>query len=85
VRARKVLEPYFTILFYFDLITLLHNSNKPTAQTTISGEIILEEKYFLLGFIKGKDLQIEENIWFTKLNSRQLSLLTDCLKEKCYF
>jgi hypothetical protein len=44
-----------------NLIADLHNSNKPTAQTTLLGEIIPEEKYSLLGFVKGDDLQIEEN------------------------
>jgi hypothetical protein len=66
------------------LITDLHNSNKPTAQTTLLGEIIPEEKYSLLGFVKGDDLQIEENTWFIILNSKQINLLTDCLKEKSY-
>ena len=68
-----------------DLITDLHNSNKPTAQVTLFGEIIPEEKYNLLGFVNGQDLQIEENTWFAILTSNQLNLLTDCLKEKCYF
>jgi hypothetical protein len=68
-----------------DLITLLHNSNKPMAQITLLGEIIPEEKYFLLGFVNGNDLQIEENIWFAILDSAQLNLLTNCLKEKNYF
>jgi hypothetical protein len=68
-----------------DLITQLHNSNKPTAQITLLGEIIPEEKYFLLGFVNGNDLQIEENIWFAILESAQLNLLTNCLKEKNYF
>jgi hypothetical protein len=67
------------------LITQLHNSNKPTAQTTLFGEIIPEEKYTLLGFADGKDLQIEEYTWFTILNPKQLDLLTDCLKEKMFF
>jgi hypothetical protein len=68
-----------------DLITDLHNSNKPTAQTTIFGEIIPEEKYTMLGFVNGKDLQIEEDTWFAILNPQQLNLLTDLLKEKLYF
>ena len=44
-----------------DLITDLHNSNKPTAQITLLGEIIPEEKFHLLGFVTGKDLQIEKD------------------------
>jgi len=68
-----------------DLISDLHNSNKHTAQTTLNGEIILEEKYYLLGFVKGDNLQIKENIWFIILNSKQINLLTDCLKEKSHY
>jgi hypothetical protein len=68
-----------------DLITDLHNSNKPLVQITLLGEIIPEEKYSLLGFVNGNDLLLEENIWFTILNAKQLDLLTDCLKEKSYF
>jgi hypothetical protein len=60
------------------------NSNKPTAQTTLNGDIIAEEKYFLLGFVNGADLLIEEELWFIILNSKQLNLLTDCLKEKAF-
>jgi hypothetical protein len=68
-----------------DLITQLHNSNKPLVQITLLGEIIPEEKYSLLGFVNGKDLQIEEDVWFMILNPKQLNLLDDCLKEKTYY
>jgi hypothetical protein len=68
-----------------DLINQLHNSNKPTAQTTLNGDIIAEEKYSLLGFVDGKDIQIEAIKWFVMLNPKQLVLLDDCLKEKSYF
>jgi len=34
-----------------DLITHLHNSNKPLVQTTLLCEIIPNEKFFLLGFV----------------------------------
>jgi hypothetical protein len=68
-----------------DLITDLHNSNKPLVQITLFGEIIPEEKYFLLGFVAGKHIKLTEDTWFTILNSEQLDLLTDCLKEKVYF
>jgi hypothetical protein len=65
-----------------DLITQLHNSNKSTAQITLLCEIIPEEEYFLLGFVNGNDLQIDENIWFEILDSEQLNLLTNCLKKE---
>jgi hypothetical protein len=68
-----------------DLITDMHNSNKPMIQITLTGEIIPEEKFHLLGFVSGQDLYIETNVWFIILNSKQLDLLTDCLKEKSTF
>jgi hypothetical protein len=64
-----------------DLITDLHNSNRPTAQTTLLGEIIPEEPYHLLGFANGENLLIDKNTWFTILNKQQVSLLSDYLKE----
>ena len=67
-----------------DLITDLHNSNKPLVQITLLGEIMPEEKFYLLGFVTGKDLHIDNNIWFAILNPEQLDLLSDCLKEKSY-
>jgi len=68
-----------------DLITDLHNSNKPLVQITLFGEIIHQEPFHLLGFVDGKNLHIEPNVWFTVLKNEQLNLLTDCLKEKSYF
>jgi hypothetical protein len=68
-----------------DLITRLHNSNKPLVQITLLGEIIPEEKFFLLGFVAGKDIKIENKVWFTILNSEQVGLLNSCLKEKTFF
>ena len=68
-----------------DLITDLHNSNKLLVQSTLLGETIPEEQFHLLGFVTGKDLHIETNVWFTVLNHEQLDLLTECLKEKFHF
>jgi hypothetical protein len=68
-----------------DLITDLHNSNKPLVQITLLGEIIPNEKFFLLGFVAGKDIKLEEDTWFTILNSEQIDLLNICLKEKSFF
>ena len=65
-----------------DLITDLHNSNKLLVQVNLLGEIIPDEKYYLLGFVAGKDLHIENSVWFTVLTHEQLNLLTDCLEEK---
>ena len=34
-----------------------HNSNISLLQTTLLGEIIPEEKFFLLGFVLGRDIK----------------------------
>lgn len=68
-----------------DLITDLRNSNKSLVQISLLGKIIPEEKFYLLGFAAGKDLQIKKNIWFAILNFEQLDLLDACLKEKSKF
>jgi hypothetical protein len=47
---------------------------------TLFGEIIPEERFHVLGFVIGKDLHIDSNIWFLILNPEQLTLLSDCLK-----
>ena len=46
-----------------DLITDLHHSNKPGVQITLDGENLMEEKFFLLGFVKAEDMQIERSVW----------------------
>jgi hypothetical protein len=68
-----------------DLITNLHNSNKPLLQTTLTGEIIHEEQYYPLKFVNGQELEIDKDTWFILLNSEQLRMLADCLKEKSNF
>jgi hypothetical protein len=51
----------------------------------LSGEVVPEEKFFLLSFVDGFDLQIEVSTWFTILNPTQIDLLEEFLKEKSYF
>ena len=65
-----------------DLITYLHNSNKPLTQVTLSGEKLNEERFFLIGFVKGEDIQVEVSLWFVVLNPNQIDLLNKCLKDK---
>jgi hypothetical protein len=68
-----------------DLITDLHNSNRNLVQITLLGEELAEEKFSLIGFVPGKDIKIEENIWFTALTALQISLLNEVLARKqCY-
>lgn len=65
-------------------ITDLHNSNMPLVQVTLSGEELVEERFFLLGFVAGKDIKIEENVWFSELTVFQICLLDEVLAKKQY-
>jgi hypothetical protein len=64
-----------------DLITNLHNSKKHLSQVTLYGEIIPQEKSFLLGFVSGKDIKIDTNVWFTFIVGEQLDLLNEFLRK----
>jgi hypothetical protein len=45
-------------------------------------KIIPEEKYYLLGFVAGKDIKIEKDTWLIILNPEKLDFLADCFKGK---
>jgi len=67
-----------------DLITDLHNSNKNTVQTMLSGEIIPEEEYFLLGFVPAAVLNPNSNSWFIILNAEQISAVDKHLEKTSF-
>jgi hypothetical protein len=50
-----------------DLISYLHNSNKKTVQVTLSGNVLMEEKFYLLGFANAKEIGLKKNCWFVLL------------------
>jgi hypothetical protein len=54
-------------------------------QITLFGEIRPEEKFSLLGFVKGEDIKVEKDVWFIVLNPKQIDLLNECLKERSSF
>jgi len=56
-----------------DLITYLHNSNRQLRQTTLSGEIIQEEKFHVIGFVPADVVRLNKDVWFKKLDSDQIS------------
>jgi len=55
-----------------DLITSMHNSNKQTAQVSLSGEILSEEKFSVLGFVPIDVIELAKNVWFRILDSAQI-------------
>ena len=68
-----------------DLIRYLHNSNKKLVQTTLKGEIIPEEPFCLLGFVPAEVILIKNDVWFTQLNSEQITSLDKHLSERKKF
>jgi hypothetical protein len=64
-----------------DLISHMHNSNFQTRQTTLSGEILEEEKFHVLGFVSAEVIGLNIRAWFCKLNSEQISDLEEYLNQ----
>ena len=56
-----------------DLIIYLHNSNRRSLQVTLSGEIIQEEKFHVIGFVPADVVRLNKDVWFEKLDSDQVS------------
>ena len=67
-----------------DLITDLHNSNKKLVQTTLSGDIMPEEKFYLLGFVPATTLEPDLNSWFIILIPKQISAINAYLEKSSY-
>lgn len=64
-----------------DLIKYMHNSNRPLQQVTLSGEVLLEPKYYAIGFVPADVVRLKKDIWFIKLESEQISSVEQFLSE----
>jgi hypothetical protein len=62
-----------------DLITDLHNSNKKMVQVTLTGKIIEEEGFVLLGFVGSDVLELDKDCWFAMLTSKQIDSVNKSL------
>jgi len=65
-------------------ITYLHNSNRQLRQTTLSGEIIQEEKFHVIGFVPADVVRLNKAVWFKKLDSNQVSSVDKFLTTPSY-
>jgi hypothetical protein len=68
-----------------DLIEALHNSSKHMVQLSLSGEIIPEEKFSVLGFVPIDVIGLTKDIWFKMLNSEQIDSVDQFLSESKQF
>jgi hypothetical protein len=64
-----------------DLIEALHNSNKRMVQVSLSGEVIPEEKFSVLGFVPIDVIGLAKDVWFRMLNSEQIDSVDQFLSE----
>lgn len=62
-----------------DLIIYLHNSNRRSLQVMLSGEIVQEEKFYVIGFVPADVVRLKKAVWFRKLGSEQISSIEQFL------
>lgn len=60
----------------------MHNSNRPLRQVTLSGKILVQEsKFYALGFVPADVVRLKKDVWFSKLDSEQISSVEQFLAE----
>jgi len=62
-----------------DLINTMHNSNRQLRQVTLSGEVLLEYKFYVIGFVPADVIRLKKSVWFCKLSSKQVDSLEQFL------
>lgn len=55
-----------------DLIEYMHNSNHKFHQVTLSGEVLLEHRFSVVGFIPADVVHLKGDVWFSNLTSEQI-------------
>ena len=57
-----------------DLIRDMHNSNRQLLQVTLTGGVLVQEyRFYVLGFVPADVVRLKKDVWFSKLNSEQVS------------
>jgi len=67
-----------------DLIEYMHNSNHQIRQVTLSGEALLECKYYVIGFVPADVVRLKGIVWFKALNSGQVDSVESFLARSGY-
>jgi len=63
-----------------DLIRDMHNSNRQSRQVTLTRGILVQEyKFYVLGFVPADVVRLKKDVWFSKLNSEQVSAVEEFL------
>jgi len=50
----------------------MHNSNRQLQQVTLSGEALLEYKFYVIGFVPADVVWLKGDVWFADLDSAQI-------------
>lgn len=62
----------------------MHNSNRQLRQVTLSGEVLLEFKFCVIGFVPADVVRLKEDVWFNKLTSEQVDSVDQFLSDSEY-
>ena len=57
----------------------MHNSNHRLRQVTFSGKVLLEYRYYVIGFVPASVVHLSEDVWFSRLDSDQVDLVEQFL------
>ena len=61
------------------MIEAMHNSNRQMRQVTLSGEVLVEFRYYVIGFVPVDVVRLRKDVWFSKLNSEQVDSVGEFL------
>ena len=67
-----------------DLIITMHNSNRQLRQVTLSGEVLLEYRFYVIGFVPADVVRLKKDVWFSRLNSEQIDSVEQILSSSRY-
>jgi len=66
-----------------DLIEALNSSKREPIQVTLLGEIIEENKFYVLGFVSAEVLGFRKEVWFMKSKYEQIDSVEESLSTRC--
>ena len=62
----------------------MHNSNRKACQVTLSGEILEEYKFHVIGFVPADVVRLKKDVWFSRLTSEQVDSVEQFLSDSTY-
>lgn len=67
-----------------ELIKELHSLRNNLHQATLSGDMLEEEKFQVLGFVPVYIIELKEDIWYKKLDSERIATVEEHLSRLRY-